>query len=210
MNENIKRDIKILIDIDDVIEKLLPAWVEWLNRKYNFTVDYNAIDDWNISKFFPDLTREQVFEPLHKRIFWWTVKPRKDAMVYIKKLFDEGYDLYLCTATDYRNIKTKYEAIVKRYFPYITWNKVIVTSEKQMIKADFLIDDAPHNLIGGDYIKMLMDAPHNKNFDIHNTDIGRVSNWKEIYRYIHLYTDIKRKEIETNAKKYKRNKRRRV
>ena len=43
------RRLTILVDIDDTIEYLCKAWVEWLNEKYGTTVKYEDITDWNIS-----------------------------------------------------------------------------------------------------------------------------------------------------------------
>ena len=175
----------ILIDIDDTVERLLPSWVKWLNNKYGTSVNYQDIDEWDVSIFFPSLTKEQVFEPLHSEDFWWTVEPRKDAMKYVKKLYDEGFNLYFCTSTDYRNVRVKYEAIIKRYFPYMAWDRVIIASNKQMIKADVLVDDAPHNLEGGDFIKVLMSATHNRDYDIDEECMFRAETWREIYELIH-------------------------
>lgn len=174
----------LLIDVDDTIEDLLSAWLKSLNDKYGTNVCNDEITDWNITKFFPTLTMEQVFEPLHCDEFWGTVKPKPDAVEYMKKLFDEGYEIYLCTSTDYRNIRAKYEFIIKKYFPYIEWNHVIVAYRKQMIKADYLIDDGVHNLENGNFIKILMSAPHNRTYDAELNGMIRVNNWKEIYEII--------------------------
>ena len=179
-----KSSIVILIDIDDTVEDLLSAWCNWLNEKYKTTVDINDITEWDMCKFFPSLTKEQVFEPLHQNYFWKTVEPKHDAMTYVSKLFNEGYNIFFCTSTDYRNIYAKYEYIVKRYFPYIEWSHVIVASNKQMIKADYLIDDGIHNLENGDFIKILMTSPHNKNYDAKANGMYRVSDWKEVYEII--------------------------
>ena len=61
-----------------------------------------------MARFFPSLTREQIFQPLMCETFWDFVKPKKDASKYIKKLIDDGYNVYLCTSTDYQNIKVKF------------------------------------------------------------------------------------------------------
>ncbi len=58
-------DITILIDIDDTLIELLPAWCKWLNNLYSLNVKPGEVTDWNIAKFFPTLTKEQIFEPLH-------------------------------------------------------------------------------------------------------------------------------------------------
>ena len=179
---------KILVDIDDTIENLCQAWCEWLNDHYNSDVNPDDITEWRIYKFFDNIPKAEVYKPLYEEDFWKTVTPKLDAIKYLSMLNDEGYDIYLCTNTNYRNVKIKYELIVQKYFPYISWDKVIVCSKKQMIKADILIDDGVHNLIGGDYLKVLLTTPHNKYFDAEKNDVFRVNNWEEIYQVIHLLT----------------------
>ena len=49
-----------------------------------------------------------------------------------------------------------------------------------MIRGDVLIDDGIHNLEGGDYVKILMTAPHNRNYDAEANGMIRVHNWEEI------------------------------
>lgn len=88
--------------------------------------------------------------------------------------------VHLCTATNYHNIKDKYEVIIKKHFSYIDWAHVIVTSKKQMIRGDYLIDDCVDNLIGGEYIPICMAAPHNEYLG----SPGRCDNWKDIYNWI--------------------------
>lgn len=175
----------ILIDIDDTIENLCEIWVDWLNKEYGTSVKYNDITEWDMSKFFSNLTREQIFEPLYNPKFWDCVQPKPGAVEYVKKLIDEGYNVYLCTTADYKNVRLKFENVIQKYFPYINWNQVIVASCKQMINADILVDDGLHNLENGNYIKILVSAPHNATYDAKGNGMYRVDNWEEIYELIH-------------------------
>lgn len=54
-------DITLLVDMDDTIEDLLPAWVDWINRSYGTSVDSNDITGWDVKEFFPSLSREIVY-----------------------------------------------------------------------------------------------------------------------------------------------------
>ena len=76
------------------------------------------------------------------------------------------------------------ERVLFRYFPYLKWENVIIASRKQMIRGDILIDDGVHNLVGGDYIRILMNAPHNSDFDEKAYGMTRVYGWEEIYAMI--------------------------
>lgn len=160
---------------------MLDAWCKWLNERYGLCIKPKEVTDWDVAKFFPTLTKEQVFEPLHIDYFWKTVEPKKDAVKYVKKLIDDGFNLYLCTTTDYRNVKPKYEYIIMKHFPFISWRQVIVAGRKQMIKADFLIDDGVHNQEGGDYFKILVSAPHNRGYDAKANGMVRSDSWEFTY-----------------------------
>ena len=164
------------------------AWCEWLNDHYNTDVSYEDISEWKIYKFFEGIPKEEVYKPLFEEEFWKTVTPKLDAIKYMNILNEEGYDIYLCTSTDYRNVRVKFESIVQKYFPYISWNKVIVCNKKQMISGDILIDDGVHNLVGGSYLKILLTTPHNRSFDAEGNGIFRADNWEDIYNIIHLIT----------------------
>ena len=105
---------------------------------------------------------------------------------WVKTMWKEGYKIFVCTNTHWKNVKFKIKHVLLKYFDFIPWRNVIITSYKQMLKADYLIDDAVHNLRGGEYKKLLFNKPHNAKFNAAGTDIVRVDNWKEIYNYISL------------------------
>lgn len=179
-----KSETVILVDMDDVMVDLVGHWVKTLNKKYGTNVKSTDIIDWQFSKFFPDITSEQVYEVLTQKNFWKNIEPIEQAQQYLKMMHNEGYQIYVCTSTHWKNVKFKVKYVLNKYFDFLSWENVIITARKQLIKADFLIDDGIHNLKGGDYEKLLFSKPHNENFDTNNTDIVRVDNWKEIYNYI--------------------------
>ena len=178
------RGITVLVDMDDTIEDLLSAWVQCLNKRYGLSVNPSDITDWDITLSFPSLSKEEVWHPLYEDEFWETVKPKQDAAKYLLKLQELGFNVYLCTATNHYTVKSKFENIVKRHFPFISWDQIIITPRKQLIDADILIDDGVHNLIGGKYKKILMSAPHNLKYKAEAMGMQRVDNWEEAYKAI--------------------------
>ena len=185
------KKLTICIDMDDTIEYLLPAWLRWLNNKYNLNVTPEMINSWDITEYFPPLTIGQICEPLHIPEFWDTVRPMSDAIEYIDKLIQDGHKVYICTSTDYRIAPEKFNRCLFKHFPFIDKHNVITCYNKQMINCDVLVDDALHNLIGGSFIGLLMYAPHNKNIDItEHKNIEKVYNWKEIYNFISELSEI--------------------
>lgn len=182
----------ILVDMDDVLEDLSGAWIDFLNSEYGTEVDKNAPKEWDMGKSFPDLTKAQVYAPLYDPDFWRTVKPIDGAAKTLERLIHEGYEVFVVTASNYSTLQTKMEDVLFRYFPFLDWSNVIVASNKQMIRGDILVDDAPHNLLDGDYIKILMDAPHNRSFDAGMYGVYRAHSWAEIYRIIHMVSEHSR------------------
>lgn len=176
------KDFTLLVDMDDTIEYLSIAWNDWLNCKYGLNVGWHDWTQWDVTKTFPTLTEEQVFEPLFDESFWKTVIPIPESIYYLKKINDElKIPIYICTASHPYTVKYKYD-IIKRYFRFINPSNIIITSNKKLLNAWYLIDDGIHNF-GGNYKGILYTTPWNKNLDVPN-NVTRVTNWKEIYKKI--------------------------
>lgn len=183
------RNFKVLVDLDDTLTNLLQAWVDYLNRKHGLKVDYKKIDEWDITLFFPTLSTKEVFEPLYTDSFWASVYPKKKSIEYLRLLYEEGFDIYVCTNSNYVTLKSKLEHTLFRYFPFIDEKHIIITANKTMVKADVLVDDYIENLRYGSYKRILFDACHNKKYHNIGYDI-RVKDWKQCYRAIHkLYEE---------------------
>ena len=178
------RSLTILVDMDDTIENLLDSWLHFLNVEYGCYVTPDDITSWDIDDAYPELTPWQVYAPLFRDELWKDVKPKWDAVEYLRKMYDDGHNIYIVTSSNFRTIGTKVNAILHRYFPFINDDHVIVATKKQMLKGDVMIDDAPHNLAGGDYEKILVSAPHNRSYNAELWGMKRVISWSEIYDII--------------------------
>ena len=174
----------ILIDMDDTIESLLKAWVNGVNMKYGRSVSCEDVTSWDVSAAFPGLTREEVYAVPLEQGFWKTVEPIPGAAEAIQRFMDAGHEVFIVTATPYESVTEKMTDVLFRYFPFLTWKQLIITSRKQLIRGDVLIDDGVHNLEGGDYVKILMTAPHNRNYDAEANGMIRVQTWAEIEEVI--------------------------
>lgn len=168
----------ILCDADDTIENLCEAWVGYLNDKYGTNVKQDDVIDWNVSLFFPELTKEEVYAPIYIKEFWKRITPVNGCYNVLKKLNDL-YNLYIVTATNYQTCDVKVEKILQLY-PFLKWSQFIITERKQLINGDYLIDDGVHNFDGGRYKGILMNRPHNESFDAEAAGLIRVHEWNEI------------------------------
>lgn len=176
--------LTVLVDMDDTIESLLDAWVKRLNQLFGTEVEPEEVAEWDISKSFPTLTKEQVFSPLLCDDFWYSVIPIAGASDALQQLIADGHRVLIVTTSAYQTLRTKMEIVLFGYFPFLSWNDVIITSHKQLVKGDVLIDDGVHNLEGGEYFKVLMEAPHNRGYNAEANNMVRVRNWKEAYSVI--------------------------
>ncbi len=174
----------ILVDMDDVLEQLVEAMLRYVNERYGTSVRPEDVVQWDLTRAFPTLTREMVYSPEYDESFWSTVAPMPGADEVLRRLMEEGHEIYVVTASEYETLRQKMEDLLFRWFPYLDWSHVIITSNKQLIRGDVLIDDGPHNLIGGSYRKILFDRPHNRSFDEKSVGAVRVRNWAEIHELI--------------------------
>lgn len=186
--------MRVLIDMDDTMEGLLPVWLESLNKKHGTNVTVEDVDCWDISVKFPGLTREEVFAPLFSEELWMKVKPVDGAVEYVKRIMDDGHDVYVVTASHPQTVGYKVKHVIERCFPYISLDKIIITAHKELIKGDVLIDDCPENLVMWKYVGILMDMPHNRDFDETKFGVVRAKDWESIYKDVCLFADILNKE----------------
>ncbi len=170
----------ILVDMDDTIEQLLDAWVRGVNKRYNRSVRYDEVRSWNVSAAYPGLSFEQVYDIPMQPGFWSTVEPIPGAAEGLQHLMEKGHEVYIVTATVCDSVPEKMNDLLFRYFPFLSWDQVIITTRKQLIRGDILIDDGVHNLENGPYHKILMSAPHNRDYDAAANGMIRVENWEQI------------------------------
>lgn len=183
------KKLTILVDMDDTIENLSEAWVSYLNDRYGTSVSASDITSWDISQAFPTLGESEVYGALKETELWGAVRPLPGAVKYLKKLVEDGNNVFIVTASHPDTVGAKVNQVLFRYFPFISYQNVIISSRKQMISGDILIDDGVHNL-GGGYMGMLFTANHNRAItddELSALNAVRVDNWKEVYSLIHNF-----------------------
>lgn len=175
--------LTILCDADDTIQELTIHWLAELNEKYNYNVKKEDVTSWDITKAFPDLTPDEVLEPLYRDEFWNRTTPIDGSSYYLQKLVDDGHKLLIVTASNPETFAAKTNKLMEM-FPFLSKEQIIREDNKQRIMGDVLIDDGVHNLIGGSYKKFLFNQPNNSRFNEQDYDITRVYSWKDIYERI--------------------------
>lgn len=183
----------ILVDMDDVLWGLLPEWVRCLNEAHGLSVKVENITEWDMTKAYPTLTPEEIAEPLTKRELWESVEPLPGAQDGLRALMEIGHDVYCLSASSHLTIAQKVEYAMKRLYPFVPENHLIFAHKKCLVHGDVLIDDSPHNLVGGYYKGILMDTPYNRSFSARQYGFLRVHGWPEISEnLLYNFTGIRR------------------
>lgn len=169
----------VAIDFDGVLNNLPEVWCKYLNDMYYTNQKSEQVDvprNYNMSLNFPKLSHENISWPLHKDNFWEKVGYKDSGE---KKLVDvlrfefPFINVIIVTATDPEHWTSKYEHCFRRLFPGFPKKNIILTSRKDLIKCNILVDDNPEYLRASSAYKILMSAPYN----IDNTvDVDSVCN----------------------------------
>ena len=170
----------ILTDADGVLENLTQEWIALLNETYGRDVRYEDLREWDMCAAYPGLTRGQVYGMELNEALYDRMKPIEGARECLEKLIAKGHTVYVVTDTPYQIIRPKMDKVIFRYYPFLTWKNMILTSNKHLICGDVLIDDGVHNLLGGSYRKILVSAPYNEEFDAEANGMVRTRGWKDI------------------------------
>ena len=185
MNTDIKKPV-IVFDMDDVLVDLHTPWFKMLDLYHQTGVKAEDLKEWNLKNLFPQLTHEEIFEPLSNIDFWYfAVKPIKGTVEYLLNLIKKGCDVYICTAGTPESIDYRWGYVIKKYFPFIDWKHVIMASNKNMIKCDVIVDDYDENLIDNDaYCRILLDKPYNHCED---ETVYIAKDWNHVEEIINNY-----------------------
>ena len=169
------------IDFDGTINNMLETWIELLNQRHGTTVRIEDVVEWELTKVFPNLTKNELFEPLSTSEFWSCVTIKSGATEVVEKLIQDGHKIYIVTSSHYRTLPAKLDNCLFAHFPFLHKENVIITYDKSLINCDLLLDDAEHNLTNFKGLKILFDALYNKNSVVQDF---RVSSWADFYELV--------------------------
>ena len=163
----------ILIDLDSTITNFGEVLLRTLNRQYKTNHSYDEITSWN----WFDETFENPWECTRYAKFWDEVEPNVGAVTCISKLVTYKRIVYIVTASHFTpSLGYKIKRTLSWFNPIIiNEDNIIVTSQKNQIKGDVLIDDGLHNLYKFDGIGIVYNQPWNRD----NNQFIRIHDWGE-------------------------------
>lgn len=170
----------IAIDMDGVMANVEKHFVDWYNKNHGENFSVQDIQGKSEADAFPKsgIIKKYASTPG----FFSTVPVMEDAIEAIKKLNDH-YEVYIVSAAmEFPQSLIEKREWLQEHFPFISWKQIVFCGSKNVIKADYMIDDHPKNLDPFSGTSILFEAFHNLDVNAHY----RVKNWKEVLTYFNV------------------------
>lgn len=166
---------KIAIDMDEVLADTLGAIIDGVNERANLGITVESLNGQKLKHVIPEHDG-LVTEILREPGFFRHLKVMPNAQEVVEKL-NEHYDVYIATAA--MDVPTsfhdKYEWLLE-HFPFLDPQHFVFCGRKNIINADYLIDDNPRHLAIFEGESIMYTAVHNMN----HHEYKRVNGWKDV------------------------------
>ena len=176
--------MRIGIDLDNVVVNTTETVLNYLAERGAPRLTLNDMKVYWIEKNFPPEYSLLVAEAFESRRMWKNIQLIEGAKRYIKKLYDDGDEIYFVTSSLPENLDKKIKHLTRNldFLPedYIV-NHTINIRKKQLLKLDILVDDCYDNLSGDkEYTSILFCYPWNNDIT-REEDMWSASTWGEVY-----------------------------
>ncbi len=174
------RQIRIAVDMDEVLADTLGKQLQIYNRHYGTSITADALEGLELADIVPDEHKEWVLQMLHAPGFFADLEPMEGALETMERLCRDHKVYIASAATEFPSSFNDKMAWVARHLPKIPTHRIIFCGDKSIVDVDYLIDDTPGHFDGLRGVGLLFDAPHNRRESGHY----RVRGWSEVERAI--------------------------
>lgn len=176
--------MRILVDMDGVVTdfdgEFLQRWRKHHPEKFYIPIEERTL--FYVKDQYPDELKPLVQDILLESTFFSEMLPMPGAKEALEEMVARGYEVFICSSplSTYGNcVLEKYKWVEEFLGP--AWVKrIILTKDKTIVKADYLIDDKPE-VTGAEknpgWEHILYDRPYNRGI---NKKRITWENWKEI------------------------------
>lgn len=157
----------IILDSDDVLMFTNDAVLEIYNFEHGTNFTRDDITEWIMDdgRDYNGIIPRDFLDIFSRESFFQYLTPDPEAQAGVKMLVEAGYDIIICTAGEYTGTPDKGISFEDK-FPEINKRNFIFGWRKDVITADYQLDDGLHNLLVSKCRKpFVMDRPWNR---VHN------------------------------------------
>ena len=170
---------RICVDMDEVMADTLAEHLRRYNETFEEEVTPRDLVGKGLWEITPQDRQQQLRAFLDAEDFFEDLALMPDAQPVLEDL-SSRFEIYIATQAMAvpNSLGPKYRWL-QRHFPFIPPAHYVFCGDKSILRADYLIDDQPKNLVKFDGQGLLYSAPHN----LTATGFVRVNNWRDVAEY---------------------------
>lgn len=163
----------LLFDLDGICCNLMKKWLAVYNKDWNDHLTEADITSWNWDAHVKPACGKRIYHYLNRPGFFADLEPIAGCVDSLRRL-ERVVELVVVTASPKEASGDKVRW-VQKYLPMVPKGNIVITYRKDLVRGDFMLDDAPKNLIHHPATRILMDYPYNRDFH----DCYRVHSWAD-------------------------------
>jgi 5'-nucleotidase len=167
----------ILVDMDGVLVDIYPRFFDLHEKEYGVRLSDREVAGLLEAEAFPD-QRKWVSTPG----FFRDLPVMQGSRETLNRLNEKYRVIVVSLATEFPNSLTDKQFWLHENFPFISWQQIVFCGDKNIIKADIMIDDHPKNLDFFTGRTIMFTQPNN--MLLVNTMHQRVTSWQEIEKLL--------------------------
>ena len=170
---------RICVDMDEVMADTLAEFLHRYNQTYDEDVTPEDVAGKGLWELAPPARQQQIRDFLDAEDFFENLAVMPGSQEALRRL-SARYEIFIATqAMSIPNsFGSKYRWL-QRHFPFIPYAHYVFCGDKSILRAEYLIDDLPKNLLRFEGQGLLYTAPHN----LTASGFTRVNNWEEVTAY---------------------------
>ncbi len=170
---------RICVDMDEVMADTLAEHIRRYNKTFDEEVTPSDLAGKGLWEVAPQDRQQQLRAFLDAEDFFEDLAVIPGAQAVLERL-SARFEIYIATQAMAvpNSLGPKYRWL-QRHFPFIPPAQYVFCGNKSILRADYLIDDLPKNLLRFEGQGLLYTAPRN----LAETGFLRVNNWEEVAAY---------------------------
>lgn len=170
---------RICVDMDEVMADTLGEHLRRYNDEFGEAVTREELFGKGLWDVVSTERQQHLRAYLDDEDFFADLPVFPDAKEVLEELSGR-FDLFIATQAMSvpSSFRAKYQWL-QRHFPFLPPARYVYCGDKSILRADYLIDDLPRNLLRFEGTGILYSAPHNMTV----SGFDRVNNWREVAEY---------------------------